>query len=184
MSKALSAIIIAALTIVASIAVIIAYKQTQKIAETKANVQHQIDSLTSISEKYELVRTDFHSTIIGSSSQFKSRSIALGDTMMAEIFIKAYDIHSLDGRKTSVFYQILPETEKRNDLDSFPSSNFFSKSFPIDSSEYNPNLPVIKYIPKNRGKYFLRGYFDVPSLDFYNTPHRNKYPFEHTFEVY
>lgn len=186
MSKAILKIIIAVLTLVASVAIVIAYKQTQKIAETKANVQHQIDSLTSISEKYELVRTDFHATNIGATARFKSHSIALGDTMMAEIFIRAFDIHSIDGRKSRIVYQILSEEDKLKlgVLDSSSMSNFFSDSFPIDSSEYNADLPAIKYVPKNRGRYFLRGYIVVPTIVYKNKPSEFRLPLESRFDVY
>lgn len=186
MSKAVLKIIIAVLTLVTSVAIVIAYKQTQKIAEAKANVQHQIDSLTSISEKYELVRTDFHTTNISATARFKSDSIELGDTITGEIILMAADIHTVDNRKARVVYQILSETEilKLGILDTATFSNFFSDLSPKDSSDYEGNLPSFKYFPENRGRYFLRGYIIAPTIVYPNKPGEIKVPFELSFVVH
>jgi len=186
MSKPLSIIIIAVLTLVASVAIVIAYKQTQKIAETKANVQQQIDSLTIISEKYELVRMDFHTTNIGATARFKSDSIELGDTITGEIILMAADIHTVDNRKARVVYQILSETEllKLGILDTATFLNFFSDLSPKDSLDYEGYLPTFKYFPENRGRYFLRGYIIAPSIVYPNKPGEIKLPFEFSFVVY
>ncbi|HPB01730.1 MAG TPA: hypothetical protein PLZ67_02135 [Bacteroidales bacterium] len=140
-------------------------------------------------DKYNALKTAYKFDYIGAKAILQNSSIQTKDTLKAMSFLFAAGLVSESDVTTSIVYQIIPESYYHGlynpDSDSlWTYDNFFSNKLPIDSGEYKNEEFYINYIPKKPGKYYLRGYFNVPSIGYKNKLYISKYPFQSVFEAH
>jgi|GEM_PF-4656994 len=188
MKKSLFYIVISIALIIVIVSVFSVCQNSKTVSELEKTVTTKNDSIKILREKINDARNAFKFRYIWPQISFNSSLVRVNDTLQASGFICASGMTNEGKVKSMVVYQFIPETKITQlvDLESdsaLISKNFFSSDLPIDSGVYGNSEYLFKYIPSSPGKYYIRGYFKIPSVDYYNKLHIAKYPFQKTFEA-
>lgn len=183
-------LIIVCLAIIAIVfSVVSGFRNNQIISQLEKTIIIKDDSLKILIDKINDNRIPFKFNYIKSEISFKDARVRVNDTLHAAGVLCAAGMTNETDVKTTLVYQVIPEIKMQNVVDAFCDSalicnNFFSTDLPIDSGVYGNSEYNFFYIPSKPGKYYVRGYFNIPSLDYHNNLHISKYIFQKDFEAY
>jgi len=189
MKKSLLYIVISIALIIVVASILSGYHKSKTIKQLEKTVTTKNDSIKVLLGKINDTRIPFKFYYIRPEILFDDSLVKVNDTLQASGFLCAAGMTNDQGVKTTMVYQVIPEPKIQYLVDVFSDSaliskNFFSPDLPIDSGVYGNSEYLFHFVPSTPGKYYIRGYFNIPSIDYYNKLHVSKYPFQKTFEAH
>jgi len=189
MKKSLFYVIIGAVLMISVVSIVSGFQKSRTLAQLKKTVSTKNDSIKILRKKINDLRIPFKFYYIWPEVSFNNSRVKVNDTLQASGFICASGMTNERNVKSTVVYQFIPETiiQEVVDIDSdsaFVYKHFFSAGLPLDSGVYGNDEFTFRYVPSTPGKYYLRGYFNIPVIDIHNRLIIYKYPFQQVFEAY
>ena len=152
----------------------------------KQALQDSLDSCLVVNDslKGELKEYGFYYTFqrIGAMSKSLDK-YHLNDSIVIKVFLAATDLYK-NNIGAYFEYQIIDQTQYNDrpiidEDDIYKPNCFFDESMKIDTILYKDDFLYIDFSPKKSGKYYLRGFFYVPS----NSGHYINYPLQTEINV-